>query len=151
MILIGFGPPVDSTGDFSRIGLNDEIPLVGLARLALKHAGFQLRGSSDKTAWEADGLSWGVDIALADTLYGPRASRVGTRGPDGQSRARMSRRVAVLFALARLAACTARQSRLPCRTSRPTSRANALQRPPRTPDRARLSGLQDQSQLRNLT
>lgn len=71
-ILSEFGPPVDSTGDFSSIGLNDEIPLVGLARLALEHAGFQGRGSSDRTAWEADGLFRGVDIALADTLYGPR-------------------------------------------------------------------------------
>lgn len=71
-LLGDFGPRDDQTGDFHVFRVNDQLPLLQPARLALLGAGFAPRWGGDKTAWELEGTFRGVDIVLADTLYGPR-------------------------------------------------------------------------------
>ncbi|MDQ6933894.1 MAG: hypothetical protein M3130_01090 [Actinomycetota bacterium] len=71
-LLSDFGPRDDQTGTFHVCPVNDQLPLLQPARLALLRAGFAQRWGGDKTAWELEGTFRGVDVVLADTLYGPR-------------------------------------------------------------------------------
>lgn len=77
-LLRDFGPTTDvdvvggDQGRFDAFRVNEALPLIQPARLALMRAGFRMRRGHDKTAWEMDGAFRGVEITLADTLYGPR-------------------------------------------------------------------------------